>query len=129
MHARPQQCSALPPQLEHQCPRYLNNALERDHGHLKHRLRLMRGFIVHNLGGRSQLWPCSRVKVPETILTPDLWCLAEPASGDGIVTLDTGNRASSMGRLPAALALGQISDSLSIRLQQTARLNRPLELP
>jgi transposase-like protein len=30
--------------VEHRCSRYLNNALERDHGHLKQRLRPMRGF-------------------------------------------------------------------------------------
>ncbi len=32
------------PSVKHQCSRYLNNALERDHGHLKQRLRPMRGF-------------------------------------------------------------------------------------
>jgi IS6 family transposase len=32
------------PRVEHRCSRYLNNALERDHGHLKQRLRPMRGF-------------------------------------------------------------------------------------
>jgi transposase-like protein len=32
------------PSVEHRCSRYLNNALERDHGHLKQRLRPMRGF-------------------------------------------------------------------------------------
>ncbi len=30
--------------IEYWCSRYLNNALERDHGHLKQRLRPMRGF-------------------------------------------------------------------------------------
>ena len=30
--------------VEHRCSSYLNNALERDHGHLKQRLRPMRGF-------------------------------------------------------------------------------------
>ena len=29
---------------EHRCSKYLNNGLERDHGHLKQRLRPMRGF-------------------------------------------------------------------------------------
>ena len=29
---------------EHHCSKYLNNGLERDHGHLKQRLRPMRGF-------------------------------------------------------------------------------------
>ncbi len=51
------------PRAKHRCSRYLNNALERDHGHLKQRLRPMRGFkhpasadtvvrghaLVHNL--------------------------------------------------------------------------------
>ncbi len=32
------------PAVEHRCSRYLNNGLERDHGHLKGRLRPMRGF-------------------------------------------------------------------------------------
>ncbi len=32
------------PSVEHQCSRYLNYALERDHGHLKQRLHPMRGF-------------------------------------------------------------------------------------
>lgn len=35
---------AILPSVEHRCSRYLNNALERDHGHLKQRLRPMRGF-------------------------------------------------------------------------------------
>jgi IS6 family transposase len=35
---------AVLPSVEHRCSRYLNNALERDHGHLKQRLRPMRGF-------------------------------------------------------------------------------------
>jgi IS6 family transposase len=32
------------PAAEHRCSKYLNNGLERDHGHLKQRLRPMRGF-------------------------------------------------------------------------------------
>ena len=32
------------PSVEHECSRYSNNALERDHGHLKQRIRPMRGF-------------------------------------------------------------------------------------
>ena len=32
------------PGTEHQCSKYLNNGLERDHGHLKQRLMPMRGF-------------------------------------------------------------------------------------
>ncbi len=32
------------PAVEHRCSKYLNNGLERDHGHLKQRLRPMRGF-------------------------------------------------------------------------------------
>jgi transposase-like protein len=32
------------PNIDHRCSRYLNNAIERDHGHLKQRLRPMRGF-------------------------------------------------------------------------------------
>ena len=32
------------PEVEHRCSKYLNNGLERDHGHLKQRLRPMRGF-------------------------------------------------------------------------------------
>lgn len=32
------------PRAEHWCSRYLNNTLERDHGHFKQRLRPMRGF-------------------------------------------------------------------------------------
>ncbi len=32
------------PDVEHRCSKYLNNGLERDHGHLKQRLRPMRGF-------------------------------------------------------------------------------------
>src|SRR5688572_22351723 len=32
------------PAAEHRCSKYLNNALERDHQHLKQRLRPMRGF-------------------------------------------------------------------------------------
>ena len=35
---------AILPSTEHRCSKYLNNALERDHGHLKQRLRPMRGF-------------------------------------------------------------------------------------
>ena len=35
---------ALLPTVEHRCSKYLNNGLERDHGHLKQRLRPMRGF-------------------------------------------------------------------------------------
>ena len=34
----------LLPGAEHRCSKYLNNGLERDHGHLKQRLRPMRGF-------------------------------------------------------------------------------------
>jgi transposase-like protein len=34
----------LLPEAEHQAAKYLNNALERDHGHLKQRVRPMRGF-------------------------------------------------------------------------------------
>ena len=33
-----------PASVEHRCSRNLNNALERDHGHLKQRLWPMRGF-------------------------------------------------------------------------------------
>ncbi len=32
------------PDIEHRCSRYLNNGLERDHSHLKQRLKSMRGF-------------------------------------------------------------------------------------
>ncbi len=32
------------PTVEHRRSRYLNNGIERDHGHLKQRLRPMRGF-------------------------------------------------------------------------------------
>ncbi len=32
------------PAAEHRCSKYLTNALERDHQHLKQRLRPMRGF-------------------------------------------------------------------------------------
>ena len=32
------------PSADHRCSKYLNNGLERDHGHLKQRLRPMRGF-------------------------------------------------------------------------------------
>ncbi|PLS83842.1 MAG: IS6 family transposase [Actinobacteria bacterium] len=35
---------AVLPSVEHRCSRYLNNGLERDHGHLKQRLRPMRGL-------------------------------------------------------------------------------------
>jgi transposase, IS6 family len=35
---------ALLPTAEHRCSKYLNNGLERDHGHLKQRVRPMRGF-------------------------------------------------------------------------------------
>ncbi len=35
---------AAVPHAEHRSSKYLNNALERDHGHLKQRLRPMRGF-------------------------------------------------------------------------------------
>ena len=35
---------ALLPAAEHRTSEYLNNGLERDHGHLKQRLRPMRGF-------------------------------------------------------------------------------------
>jgi transposase-like protein len=35
---------ALLPAAEHRTSKYLNNGLERDHGHLKQRLRPMRGF-------------------------------------------------------------------------------------
>ena len=35
---------AVLPSVEHRCSRYSNNGLERDHGHLKGRLRPMRGF-------------------------------------------------------------------------------------
>ena len=35
---------AVLPSVEHRCSRYSNNALERDHGRLKGRLRPMRGF-------------------------------------------------------------------------------------
>lgn len=35
---------AVLPGTEHQCSKYLNNGLERDHSHLKQRLRPMRGF-------------------------------------------------------------------------------------
>ena len=35
---------AVLPSIEHGCSRYLNNGLERDHGHLKQRLRPMSGF-------------------------------------------------------------------------------------
>ena len=34
----------LLPMAEHRCSKYLNNGLERDHGHLKQRVRPMRGF-------------------------------------------------------------------------------------
>jgi transposase, IS6 family len=35
---------AVLPGVEHRCSKYVNNDLERDHGHLKQRLRPMRGF-------------------------------------------------------------------------------------
>jgi IS6 family transposase len=35
---------AVLPDTEHRCSKYLNNGLERDHDHLKQRLRPMRGF-------------------------------------------------------------------------------------
>jgi transposase-like protein len=35
---------AVLPQVEHRTAKYLNNGLERDHGHLKQRVRPMRGF-------------------------------------------------------------------------------------
>ena len=35
---------AVLPTVEHRSSHYLNNGLERDHGHLKQRLRPMRGF-------------------------------------------------------------------------------------
>jgi transposase-like protein len=35
---------AVLPGTEHRCSKYLNNGLERDHGHLEQRLRPMRGF-------------------------------------------------------------------------------------
>ena len=35
---------ALLPDAEHRTSKYLNSGLERDHGHLKQRLRPMRGF-------------------------------------------------------------------------------------
>jgi transposase-like protein len=35
---------AVLPEAEHRSSKYLNNGLERDHGHLKQRLRPMRGF-------------------------------------------------------------------------------------
>ncbi|PLS79735.1 MAG: IS6 family transposase [Chloroflexi bacterium] len=35
---------AVLPDVEHRRSRYLNNGIERDHGHLKQRLRPMRGF-------------------------------------------------------------------------------------
>jgi transposase-like protein len=35
---------AVLPQTEHRTAKYLNNGLERDHGHLKQRVRPMRGF-------------------------------------------------------------------------------------
>ena len=35
---------ALLPTAEQRCSKYLNNGLERDHGHLKQRLRPRRGF-------------------------------------------------------------------------------------
>jgi transposase-like protein len=35
---------AVLPKVEHRRSRYLNNGIERDHGHLKQRLRPMRGF-------------------------------------------------------------------------------------
>ena len=34
----------LLPNVDHRCSKYLNNGLERDHSHLKQRLRSMRGF-------------------------------------------------------------------------------------
>ncbi len=35
---------AVLPDVEHRCSRYLNNGMERDHGHVKQRVRPMRGF-------------------------------------------------------------------------------------
>ena len=35
---------ALLPRVEHRTSKYLNNGIERDHGHLKQRLSPMRGF-------------------------------------------------------------------------------------
>jgi IS6 family transposase len=40
----PSAVRAVLPGTEHRCSKYLNNDLERDHGHLKQRLRPMRGF-------------------------------------------------------------------------------------
>ena len=40
----PPMLRALLPEAEHRTSKYLNNGLERDHGHLKQRLRPMRGF-------------------------------------------------------------------------------------
>jgi len=40
----PSALRALLPTVEHRSSHYLNNGLERDHGHLKQRLRPMRGF-------------------------------------------------------------------------------------
>ena len=37
-------CCGHSPSAEHRSSKYLNNGLERDHGHLKQRLRPMRGF-------------------------------------------------------------------------------------
>ncbi len=39
---------AILPEAEHRRSRYLNNGVERDHGHLKQRLRPMRGFKQAN---------------------------------------------------------------------------------
>jgi putative transposase len=49
---------AVLPNAEHRCSRSRNNAVARDHGHLKHRVRPMRGFKRASAG-----IPCAVVMV------------------------------------------------------------------
>ena len=75
---------AVLPAAEHCFSEYLNNGLERDHGHLKQRLRPMRGFkrlasantfckghaLIQNLrGGFSRL----SVEVPRSMRIATVW--------------------------------------------------------
>jgi transposase, IS6 family len=75
---------AVLPAVEHCFSKYLNNGLERDHGHLKQRLRPMRGFkrlasantfckghaLIRNLrGGFSSL----SAKVPTNMRLVTVW--------------------------------------------------------
>jgi transposase-like protein len=75
---------AVLPAAEHRTSKYLNNGVERDHGHLKQRLRPMRGFKQLGVGGPPDPRPRPRPEPAEWVLHADGPGPAPAAPGDGM---------------------------------------------